>query len=91
MRTKDVLFRALQWSALLIPAIGGAWSIARAVSSTKLDVSRFERDSSVIMARDSAWKEGVADQLHYLKIGVDSANLRLRQMACGQKIDAGCR
>ena len=90
-RTKDQLRRAAQWAALLLPALGGAWSVARAVGSTKLDVTRFVADSALVSQRDSAWKSGVVDGLHDLKVSVDSANLRLRQIVCGQKTDAGCR
>lgn len=43
-RTKSVIRNALQWGALFIPALGGAWSIARAVGATKLDTAIYASD-----------------------------------------------
>ena len=90
-QAKDHLKRAAAWAAVLFPALAGAWTIAKSVGATKLDVSRYVADSAVIMSRDSTWKAGVVDGLHDLKSAVDSANLRLRQIQCGQAVERGCR
>lgn len=83
--------RAAYWAALLFPALGGAWSAAKWADAKKLDVSRFLSDSALIMQHDSTWKSGVMDGLHDLKLSVDSANLRLRQIQCGRRTEEGCR
>ena len=46
-KTSRFLKSALQWGVLLIPALGGAWSIAKAVGATKLDVTVYQRDRAV--------------------------------------------
>lgn len=90
-QAKDHIKRIAAWSAVLFPALAGAWTIAKSVGATKLDVTRFVQDSAVVMARDSVWKAGVVDGLHDLKSAVDSANLRLRQIQCGARVETGCR
>lgn len=85
-KTRNALVWAAQWAALLVPAIGGAWSIAKAVGATKLDVVRFERDS---IARDS--RDRLYDA-HQITRDTILANLdrRTREMYCAGK-PPGCR
>ena len=88
---RDSLVRFAKTIATIATALLCAWGVADRVGAIKLDVSRFERDSAVIMAHDSAWKDGVSGALRDLKTSVDSANLRLRQIQCGAKVETGCR
>jgi len=90
-RTKDFLKRAAYWAALLFPAFGGAWSVARWADSRKLDVSRFVADSAVMSTESNAFRSDVTSALRDLKTSLDSVNLRLRQIQCGSAVERGCR
>ena len=70
-RAKDALTRAVQWAAILVPAIGGAWAIARSAAATKLDVQTYHADrraDSLVHVgeqRDQeAWRQRIDHRTH---------------------------
>lgn len=83
--------RALLLLGALIPiAVAGA-ATARAVK-TVADQMYVRRDSfALIRAADSARHQQDSETQRQLLVKMDSANLRLRQIQCGDRVNQGCR
>ena len=78
-QARDVARKAASWAAILFPALAGAWTVAKAVGATKLDVVRFEADSIRRAARDERLERVLND-----------VDRRTQEMYCAGK-PPGCR
>lgn len=84
-KTRDTIRKAAQIAAFLVPmGAAGRWGYG---ISSKIDSIGAKADTSSV----NQLRRDFLTAVDGLSVKVDSANLRLRQIQCGKRVDEGCR